>query len=56
MLVRGPDDTRIVRGELSEDRSEVTYDSQWGRVVVPFNAFSWILELPAKEPAKEKSR
>lgn len=55
LLVRGPDDARIVRGELSEDRTEVAYDSPWGRVVVPFNAFSWILELPEK-PAKEKTR
>lgn len=47
-LIRGADDARIVRGELSEDRAEVRYLSPWGLVCVPFGNFAWIIELPGK--------
>lgn len=46
--ISGREDGRIVRGDLSDDRSEVVYQSPWGRVVMPFNAFAWILELQAE--------
>lgn len=51
-------DGRVVRGTLSEDRSEVFVQTKWGRVSFPYVSFSWLLELrdaPAA-PAKEKAR